>query len=592
MGEKIDPTWLAWSYREEPAQAEIEAGVGRLKEHYGPLADYPLSARTATCRGQGMVVLGDAEPRCRWPFFAEDEDLAAGFAYVPSGFGSVTGVARPCREAALALAGQLVEDPGRSRDLAPPFAMSILDKRSGELMVLTDFLAAGRCLEVSFEGGRTLWTNRAAALFLFAGEAARADHDSWQVLAGSGWLMGRRTPFAGVESVRRHTAIRASDGKVQREDLGILPELVLPSASYAELRDRAGEETLAQVRLADALWESQTTIELSGGRDSRLIAAAAVAVGSDARAVTSDRTIGEADVALELMARRSGALEHKLRKTTDDEAKLDRPLLKRALNVHLLHDGMRHPQKVRGNQDLPRQRPEAATLSGHGGEIAHGFYYKNRRDLAKIAIGGRSERERWAMKLFPKVDGLARPECLEAGVAATGETLDAGEDAGLKGFERLEWFYLTDRFPNRQGLASHAERLSVFAMPSFVAAAFGMRPRDRMASRLHNELVARFVPEWKDAPIFKPKTKAGAATRRRRLWKSPDDAAAVEELLASEGPWTDLFMADPMREAWDQLKAGNGNKKWEAAFETAVYREAFEDYLERINSIAERKRPG
>ncbi|MDQ3729491.1 MAG: hypothetical protein M3355_07875 [Actinomycetota bacterium] len=585
MGEKIDPTWLAFSFARAPSSERLGAGIARLKDHYGPLVDYPLEAQSAVGGGQGVLVIGDADPRCRWPFFAEDEDMAVTYAYVPSGFGKATEISEPSPKAALALGAVLVRDPRATRHLAPPFAIAVLDKRTGELLVVNDWIGAGRCLEVAFPEGK-LWTNRAAAAHLFAGREARADPAAWRILAGAGWFMGRSTPIEGVEGVETGLALRASGGKVDRRDLGVLPSLIASRSSYEELRDRAAEDAVSQIRLADALWEGRTSVDLSGGRDSRVVAAAALAAGSDAEVVTSDRTIGEADVALELMSRASGRLKHSLRKTDNEAARLDRPLLERALNVHLLHDGMRHPQKVRGNQDLPRKRPQRATLSGHGGAIAKGFYYPNRRELWRVRLSGNEERIKRVSKLFPKVRGLARGPCADAAREAAQATLDAADDAGLSGPERLEWFYLCDRFAHRQGLASHAERLVLFAMPAFVEASFAMSPKDRMASRLHEDLVARFVPEWAAVSFFDPDEGSGSPTRRRKLWESPDDAAAIDALVTTDGVWTELYQPDAMRTAWAKLKAGEGNQKWEAAFEGAVYRQAFEDFLERVNAIA------
>ena len=585
MGEKIDPTWLAFSFRQPPSTETLQAGIARLRRHYGELVDYPLAARVAAKEAQGVVVLGDAEPRCRWPFLAEDADIAVGCAYVPSGFGAVTGIAEPSDAAALALGAALLQDPVAIRSLAPPFAIAVLNKRSGELLVVNDWLGAGRCLEVAFPEG-TLWTNRAAAAHLFCGHEARADSASWRVLAGAGWFMGRSTPIEGVKAVARGSALRAVDGVVNRGETGVLESLLKADETYEELRDRAAEDALAQVRLADALWEDRPSIDLSGGRDSRVVAAAALAAGIEAKVVTSDRTIGEADVAVELMGRASGNLEHRLRKTNDEEAQLDRPLRERALNVHLLHDGMRHPQKVRGNQDMPRARPQRATLSGHGGGIAHGFYYSNRRELLRVRLSSDEERLNRATKLFPKLGRLTQPVCVDAAHQAARAALRAGDDAGLSGPERLEWFHLTDRIAHRQGLASHAERLTVFAMPSFIEAAFGMRPKDRMSARLHKDLVAHFVPEWADVGFFDPGEGSASPTRRRKLWESPDDAAAVEELLKGEGAWAELYRPEAMRSAWAELREGGGRQKWEAGFEGAVFRDAFEDFLARVNSVA------
>ena len=176
-----------------------------------------------------------------------------------------------------------------------------------------------------------------------------------------------------------------------------------------------------------------------------------------ARFLTSDATPGEADVARALIEAAPGDLDHEVSRTEAGSATPSTELLERARNLHLLHDGVRHPQKLRGKMTLPRPRPRNATFSGHGGEIAHGFFYKNERQLKKVSRRKKRIPDR-VMRFFEKDHGAARPEAYEVALAVVEENFDAGREAGLDGPVLLDWFYLTERFAHRSGLATDSER--------------------------------------------------------------------------------------------------------------------------------------
>ena len=116
----------------------------------------------------------------------------------------------------------------------------------------------------------------------------------------------------------------------------------------------AADEARAQATTAGELWRGGATVDLWAAVTLRVAAAAAVAAGIDARFHTSDKTPGEADVARELVRLAPRPLRHGVRHV--GESKDSTPaaaLMERALRLHLLHDGMRHPQKLRSNAMLP-----------------------------------------------------------------------------------------------------------------------------------------------------------------------------------------------------------------------------------------------
>jgi hypothetical protein len=147
----------------------------------------------------------------------------------------------------------------------------------------------------------------------------------------------------------------------------------------------------------------------------------------------------------------------------------------------------------------------------------------------------------------------------------------------------LDWFYLTDRFAHRSGLATDSERISVFATPGFIRASFALEPEDRLTDRLHLEMTGSMVPEWKVQPFFEaPKAKT-PSIRRDRLWEIERDADVFEEILAAGGAWTEIYRADEAKSTWRELRnGGDRSANWEAVFEGIVYRHTFDAHLSRL----------
>lgn len=584
MGENIDSTWLAFAGGPQLDADSLDERLRRVERHYSGLVEYPLRARSALVDGRGIAVIGDAEPLCRWPLFASDRELAVGLAHVPYGWHRAVGD-QPLGEACLAVGRMARDDPERAaRILTAPVAIAVLDHASTSLTLVNDSLGAARVFELATPG-LTVWSNRPGALSIFTGSRPGADPLGWRLLAAAGWLLGNASPIAGVRRVAGGSVISAGPDGIAARSTDSLTELVRPTGTFGELAAEAASEMSEQARRVDALWPEPADVDLSGGRDSRVVAAASVAAGLEARYLTSDATPGEADVARALVAAAPGEPDHVVRKQKGGSATPTTPLLERARNLHRLHDGVRHPQKLRGKMTLPRPRPQGAKLSGHGGEIAHGFFYKSRGELWRLR-GSRRRLVARIMRFFEKGHGGASPESYAAAEEAVRDTLSAGRDRGMRGPALLDWFYLVDRFPHRSGMATDSERIALFAGPAVIAASFRLSPSERVEAKLHDELIARSVPAWREIPYFEAPSGPAPRLRRERLWEVEADALAVEEILAAGGDWTEHYDRDRALRLWRAARAGEGKGKWESLFEGIVYRATFDEHLAALARAA------
>ena len=586
----IEHTLLAWAFDAPPAGDRLDAALRRVETHYAPLLAVPPVRNERRLRASGVALWQRRDDRLRWPLWIEEGEVALASTGIPTGWGSLTGDV-PAERAPIPLARALLHAPQRAAELNPPFVLAAVDAAAETIVVVNDFLGAGRLYELRFDDG-SVWSNRLGALPLFAGQAPRVDERAWRVFAAAGWFLGAATPIAGALKVGAERAIvineRPGGAAAHHVDDDPRRELVRPRAGFLR-RSRvlagAVEEAAARAeglaRETASAWSVPLAVSLTGGRDSRVSAAAAMAAGIDATYNTGDQVPGELDAVRQLIVVAPRDMPHTVNRPQRDEEPRDR-LMDRALDIHLVHDGMRNPQELRRQTVLPHAAELQPTLSGHGGELGHGFYYGRAPKLKRIEKAGRSgpieQLERNARARHSAAVETAYAEYLED----CESTLATGREFGLGGAALLDWYYMAQRLPYRSGLGARTGRSSACVTPAFVRGAFDLRPADRLGARLHREVIARLVPEWSEVPFFSEEPDSMPETTRRRIWEREREAPVVEEVIAGRGAWTQIFDAGRIATMWTEVRGGGGSADYEHVFDRVVWREAFEAHLARL----------
>jgi hypothetical protein len=325
-----------------------------------------------------------------------------------------------------------------------------------------------------------------------------ADHDPVMVAAflSLGYPVGAATPFHGVRALGGGRRVRAADGR-----------LVTTRARDGAAGDgTAGEGTAAGVAtaLAEAvrpLARAAAPVELSltGGKDSRLIAAALTAAGVPFRA----RTHGFADhpdvVVADMIADRLG-VEHTVTEPaapgTPDEA----DVLRRLRAAVLVSDGMLSAFENVGWPD-PRVTAVPVQAGGHGGELLRGGYAQAAwRTPAALGAAAAAELFR---RMTTRRLNLLRPAAAAAylaGLAPWTAALARGPLAAL------DDFYLVNRAGRWSAAARQAYLLrSPLVQPLFadrvVRAARAVPLRLRMSDRLHRDVLASLSPQLASLPL-------------------------------------------------------------------------------------------
>jgi asparagine synthetase B (glutamine-hydrolysing) len=248
-------------------------------------------------------------------------------------------------------------------------------------------------------------------------------------------------------------------------------------------------------------------LSLTGGKDSRLIAAALVAAGVP----VSARTYGFADhpdvVVARMVADRLG-IEHIVTEPAVTRAAGSSPavqevdVLSRLRATVLVSDGMLSAFENVGRPD-PDADKSAIEAGGHGGELLRGGY------AATIAGHARSlpRRAAGSAELFRRL-ATRRVRLLRPRSAATYlSSLTPWAVALVRGPQHaLDDFYLSNRAGRWSAAARQAYVIrSVMIQPFFddrvVRAARSVPLSDRVNDRLHHDTIAELCPALLDIPL-------------------------------------------------------------------------------------------
>jgi hypothetical protein len=357
--------------------------------------------------------------------------------------------------------------------------------------------------------------------------ASRLDaHDPLHVAAllNPGFPLGSVTPFTGVSALTGSTTLHLLNGALTRLAAPVGAKALGPvagdrlagggTAGSGGARAVADALVAAVAQLADAA--APVELSLTGGKDSRLIAAALVVAGVPVVA----RTHGFADhpdvvVAAEI-ARRLG-IEHIVRTPAAPGQQVD--VLGRIRATVLVADGMLSAFENVGRPD-PADSP-VVTAGGHGGELLRGGYAETAAGRPSAAGGlraalGPARRAARATELLRRLTskhlGLIRKGPAAGYVASLAPWTAALARSPL---HALDDFYLVNRAGRWSAAARQAylirERL---VQPLFddrvVLAARAVPLADRISGALSAAVLAELCPALVDVPLAGKPTAAKA----------------------------------------------------------------------------------
>jgi hypothetical protein len=358
--------------------------------------------------------------------------------------------------------------------------------------------------------GALVVSDRASWAAAVAGRLGEPDPVMVTAFLALGYPVGAATPFRSVRALGARRRLTVTGGRlVVARDSG--PGTDSGAGSY----DSVAAALVDEVR---PLGERGVAVELSltGGKDSRLIAAALTA----AKVPFAARTHGFAshpDVIVAAMIARRLGLEHVVtepRPPASEQAPDEADLLARLRSAVLVSDGMLSAFENVGRPD-PVVTAEPVQTGGHGGELLRGGY-------APAAWTDRSPARAWSeargAELFRRMVtrrlGLLRPAAAGEYLASLAPFAAALPRGPLR---TLDDFYLVNRAGRWSAAARQAYLIrSPLVQPFFgdrvVQAARAVRLPERITDRLHRGVLAALCPDLLDLPLAGSGWKSGPRT--------------------------------------------------------------------------------
>ncbi|MEV0716892.1 hypothetical protein [Asanoa sp. NPDC050611] len=506
----------------------------------------------------GVTVLHPVDQGAfRWPVVATEGPLTAVSLGLPVGLDLTGG---PIALARRLLAG---EDP--HRDVIPPFGLIGIETAAGgggqRVDIAQDWL--GMCRLFTGEAdGITAFCTRPSPLAAFLHGTVEPDLDGWAAYVASGQFGGDLSPVRGTRMLRpgeRATArpLTAGGWEVTSARGHSIDDVVLAGFAarqrpLAETFDAAAEALTSSATSLHDLYDSQIVLGLSGGKDSRLLAATLIAAGRLPRLVTNDDTLAEGQTAgrlVQLLRDKRGVdPEHRIQAAGAPADVLGVGLGERTRRLQRQYD-YQFPSTYLVRPARPGrlpERPHGANFTGAAGELATGAWYPPETSDVPVP----------EVVLTRLVSALARGVAPEADAAERRRVtalVAHAEEVGLHGLHLIDYCYLVERARRKATSAYAIGLVTPFLSPGFVAASFALASAQKRAQVLHKGLIARLVPEWSEVPFVSVSTGASTATR---VWQGDGIEVMADLLDTAHGPLTELIRRDAVLTALTKAAGG------------------------------------
>ncbi|HEY3879409.1 MAG TPA: hypothetical protein VGM12_12505 [Trebonia sp.] len=380
------------------------------------------------------------------------------------------------------------------------------------------------------------------------------DHDPRHLCAllSPGFPLGSVTPFTGVSALDSSTAVHLVNGKVSA---GPAPAATGQAGQAGQRGLAAGARDVAGtlVAVVAPLRAAGRPVELSltGGKDSRLVAAALVAAGIPVAASTHGFT-DHPDVMVAAEVARVLGIEHTVRTPSAPGQQVD--VLGRIRATVLVADGM-----LSAFENVGRPDPAASaalTAGGHGGELLRGGYaetaagrlpaHGGARNALRAALSPARRAARSAellRRLTTRHLGLVRRGPAAGYVASLAPWTAPLARAPL---HALDDFYLVNRAGRWSAAARQAYLLREdLIQPLFddrvVLAARAVPLADRVSGALSAAALAELSPALAGLPLAGKAPAGGKAPFDWRRQYGDEIASFLRGYILDAGPGSGLF---------------------------------------------------
>jgi hypothetical protein len=557
---------------------ELETRIEGASRHVADLFDGPFKVTHVGDNRTGFIVWESGRTRTTWPGVVKETNEGAAWVHIPAAAGTPEDAQDP-----LALARRVISGCVDRVELGAPCA--VIYWSDGQLEMANDTFGMVRLYEFDMPGFGTVWCTRTGLAHVFAAVEPTMDDQAWAGMATLGWSATGRTHLGSGRQLLPYSKITAdSHGGV-----------LTANASHDWMRSvLAGPEPSLEVAAKDmsrslsrALWWPQAAIaDLSGGKDSRVTAAAALRSGAVRRLRTVDTDSGEVSTARQLVALLDTAVQHDIAPVAQPASRGDE-LLSRYQSLHKAWEGAYNARTAyRADASPTLKYASTPKINGLGGEAMQG----------KSLLGGKWD------KLLRDADlevGFQRLEHIirvgagssdAAGFMVVDEVGPFKTEAihmGLtNAYSLVDYFYNFSKMPFWSLPLAHENYLLPYYSPRMIERIVWSNKYPREYGEMHKELLRSLIPRWADVPFYKPSVRTRSVSW---MWNNSDWAEA-KEIVEEGGRSSTHYSDEKINSFLVQVKDGAGAVKEETAFSRILWEWTFQDYVTRVANEAAKVR--
>lgn len=573
--------FLLW--RRLPEQDPTPERVGeRLQSIFAPLFEKPPDVRIRQSAAATLVFLDVPVRGWKPPLVQEDEEtwvFAPDYPVNADAVAATAGLVQTEGRALPALCRKLEKDGGSLLgQLVPPFSLIWYSKKAEAAYVQNDGLGRSQLFECE-EGQRWALTNKPFALKAL-GHRLEPVGEQWAVRWTLGWFPLNLSGFKAVRFLEPSTRFCLSPEGLRRTRKDVLREWLggdeISEKDCLELARtsliRHIEDVLPQMR--------KPTVSLTGGWDSRAIASSLRAAGTEFSAVVRGQPWRPDVVIASQLAHLAGVPIRVKSPTKAPPVTAD--ACRRCTCLALLRSAggatVRSYKTFMAHKD--RLGISSATITGNTGEVGRGYYEKRTESVA--AMTGDCD-ERLVEALMLRMPPFTRKHLRDRVREIIDQACRIGDHYGISGPARWSLFYLCER--DRRFIGSHAGgRMGLVFAPflnrNYLRACFSYPSEDQASFPFHRHIIQVNTPDWVEVPYaeeLKKKLRRQAKARAEEGeqnallrdvhgadWRRPEGRhdysslgywqetgkPLIDECLARDGFWTEVFDPDLAREQW------------------------------------------
>lgn len=569
---------LAYSCERPDAMSSEELRLRRdaATAHMEDVAATPLDRTDVGDGRTGFIVWQHVKQALSWPMVATKGDEAAAWLHVPAAAGGAETTADP-----VALARDLTDGTIDTVELGAPCA-ALHWSRSG-LRIVNDRLGMVRLYAFEVPGFGHVWSSRPGLAHIFGGIAPKLEQSVWNDMATLGWSGDGSAHLGNGRQMPASTRVHASPDGATSVDSD-RDEWILATAEGDVPSMEVGARGMVRSLAIASWWPGKPVADLSGGKDSRVTAAAAILAGIVDTVRTVNTDTGEVDTARELLKLADNPVEHRVDPVVEPK-KPEGRVLDRYLSMQRAWEGAYNARSAYRTNPFKGFRPAAAPrINGLGGEAVQGRTMLSPAWEAKMDGQGLDlGRERLAAMVRSGAVGVADENIQDSVHSLTRFEAEAEGLGMTSSYMLVDYFYNFSKMPYWSMPQANMNTLLPFYSPQMLPRAISATFKPNVEyGRLHRDLLREILPAWADEPFFKGSSKTRAVPW---MWEN-EDWKDLSETICDGISTLDTFSEDRVKRYVADADSGMGSVKFELVFSRVMWELSFREYAQEISRLA------